>query len=91
MANHKSAKKCIRKIARKTLINQSRLSKVRTAVKKFEALVRSSASGIEELKKAFIRAESALMRGCSNGVLHKNTASRKTSRLSKILKSRIAA
>lgn len=79
MANTKSAKKMVRKIARRTEVNKSRKSRVRTFVRKVEEAVASGdkAAAIRALKAA----EPEIMRGVTKGVLHKNTASRKVSRL----------
>ncbi len=79
MANTKSAKKMVRKIAARTEVNKSRRSRVRTYVRKVEeALAGSDKKAAEVALKA---AEPELMRGVTKGVLHKNTASRKVSRL----------
>lgn len=80
MANTQSAKKMVRKIARRTAVNKARRSRVRTFVKKVELAI---ASGDQAAAKtALVQAESELMRAVSNGVFHKNTGSRKVSRLS---------
>ena len=80
MANTNSAKKMVRKIARRTAVNKARRSRVRTFVKKVELAI---ASGDQAAAKtALVQAESELMRAVSNGVVHKNTGSRKVSRLS---------
>ena len=79
MANTKSAKKMVRKIARRTEVNKSRRSRVRTFVRKVEEAV---ASGDQKIAiNALKAAEPEIMRGVTVGVLHKNTASRKVSRL----------
>jgi small subunit ribosomal protein S20 len=89
MANHKSAKKCGRKLAKRTLVNQSRKSQMRTFVKKFENLLSQPKTvvDLEQAKAALVKAESELMKAANKGVIHKNAASRKVSRLSKRLKS----
>ena len=80
MAHHKSAKKRIRQTERRTEVNRARVSRIRTFVKKVElAIVSGDAAAA---KTAFLEAEPQLMRGVQAGVLHKNTASRKVSRLS---------
>ncbi|EHI48473.1 ribosomal protein S20 [SAR116 cluster alpha proteobacterium HIMB100] len=80
MANHKSAKKRIRRNANRAEINKSRISRIRTFVKRVEAAI---ASGDKDTAQAALKdAQPELMRGVSRGVLHKNTASRKMSRLS---------
>ena len=79
MANTPGAKKAIRKIERRTEVNTARRSRVRTFVRKLEeALAKGDAAAA---KLAFTAAESELMRAVSKGVLHKNTGSRKVSRL----------
>jgi len=81
MANTPQAKKRIRRNARRAEINGARVSRIRTFVKQVEAAI---ASGDKEQAIAAIRrVQPELMRGVSKGVLHKNTASRKISRLSK--------
>ena len=84
MANNPGARKAIRKIARRTDVNKARRSRVRTYVRKFEeALVAGDAA---VAKAAFVEAQSELMRAVSKGVVHKNTGSRKVSRLAAQLK-----
>ena len=80
MANHKSAKKRIRRNANRAEINKSRISRIRTFVKRVETAI---ASGEKVTAQTALKdAQPELMRGVSKGVLHKNTASRKMSRLS---------
>lgn len=87
MANHKHAKKCIRKTARQTLVNKSRMSRVRTFVKKFEGMVAGAQKpSKEEAISAFNDAQRELARAASKGLIHKNNASRKISRLARDLK-----
>ena len=74
MANTPQARKRIRRNARRAEINGSRMSRIRTFVKKVEAAIEG---GDRET------AQPELARGVARGVLHKNTASRKMSRLSK--------
>lgn len=78
MANTKSALKRIRTSAKRNLRNRSVKSTVRTAVRKFNDLVT-----VESLRAAM----SALDKAVSKGVLHRNTAARKKSRLAKKLNS----
>ena len=79
MANTTSAKKATRKIAARTAVNKSRRSRVRTFIRKVEEAVASGdkTAAITALKAA----EPEIMRSVQKGVLHKNTASRKVSRL----------
>jgi len=79
MANTPGAKKAVRKIARRTEVNTARRSRVRTFLRKFEEAVTSGDA--EAAKAAFVKAESELMRAVGKGVVHKNTGSRKVSRL----------
>ena len=89
MANNPGAKKSIRKIARRTEVNKARRSRVRTFLRRFEeALAGGDATAA---KTAFVEAQSELMRAVSKGVVHKNTGSRKVSRLAARLKKLAAA
>ena len=81
MANNPGAKKAIRKIAARTEVNKARRTRVRTFLRKFQEAVAGGDAGVA--KTAFNDAQSELMRAVSKGVVHKNTASRKISRLSK--------
>jgi small subunit ribosomal protein S20 len=84
MANTVSAKKMTRKIAKRTAINKSRRSRVRTYVRKVEEAL---ASGNKDDAAAALRAaEPEMMRAAQKGILHKNTASRKVSRLASRVK-----
>lgn len=80
MANHKSAEKRIRQTERRTIVNRSRMSRIRTFVKRVETAI---ASGDREAaQEAFKAAQPEMQRGVTKGVLHANTVSRKLSRLS---------
>jgi small subunit ribosomal protein S20 len=79
MANTPGAKKALRKIERRTEVNKARRSRMRSFVRKFEEAV--EAGDASAAKSAFGEAQSELMRAVSKGVLHKNTGSRKVSRL----------
>ena len=68
----------------RTAINRSRVSRIRTFTRKVEAAI--GAGDYETARTAFAAAEPEIMRGVSKGVLHRNTASRKISRLSKRIK-----
>lgn len=85
MANTSSAKKAARKIARRTDVNRIRRSRVRTFVRKVEEALASGDKTAAEA--AFSAAQPELMRAANHGVLHKNTASRKVSRLAQRVKS----
>jgi len=84
MANHKSAKKRIRRNANRAIINGARMSRIRTFVKKVETAI--TAGDAEQAREALRAAQPELMRRVSRGVIHKNTASRKMSRLSSRVK-----
>ena len=79
MASHKSAEKRIRQIAKRTGINRARMSRVRTFVKKVETAIDSGDK--EAARSAFQLAQPEMHRAITKGVLHKNTVSRKLSRL----------
>jgi small subunit ribosomal protein S20 len=83
MANTSSARKATRVIARRTEINKSRRSRLRTTLGKVEEAFASGdrAKAADALKEA----EPVIMRAAQTGVMHPNTASRKVSRLSKRL------
>jgi small subunit ribosomal protein S20 len=84
MANTKSAQKAVRKIARRTEVNKSRRTQMRTFVKRVEAALESKdANAAAEALKA---AEPKLARAAQKGIVHKNAASRKISRLTKRVK-----
>lgn len=84
MANTSSAKKAVRKIARRTAVNTARRSRVRTFWRKVEEAL---ASGDATTAQAALHAaESETMRAVSKGVLHRNTGSRKVSRLAQRVK-----
>jgi small subunit ribosomal protein S20 len=89
MANTPGAKKAVRKIARRTAVNTARRSRVRTFLRKFEEALATGDAGAA--KAAFVTAQSELMRAVSKGVVHKNTGSRKVSRLAAQLKKMSAA
>jgi small subunit ribosomal protein S20 len=80
MANTRSAKKMTRKIARRTEVNKSRRSRMRTFLRKVEEALETGdqAAALSALRAA----EPEVMRASQKGVLHKNTASRTVSRLS---------
>jgi small subunit ribosomal protein S20 len=79
MAHHQSAKKRIRQTETRTEVNRARVSRIRTYVKNVELAIASGDAAAA--KAAFLAAEPELIRGVQAGVLHKNTACRKVSRL----------
>jgi small subunit ribosomal protein S20 len=84
MANTSSAKKATRVAARRAVINKDRTSRVRTSVRKVEEAL--SANDKAAAEAALRAAEPELMRGAQKGILHKNAAARKVSRLAKRVK-----
>jgi small subunit ribosomal protein S20 len=84
MAHHSSAKKRIRQTERRTEVNRARISRIRTFVKKVETLIASGEKA--QAAEALRAAEPELMRGVQGGILHRNTASRKVSRLASRIK-----
>lgn len=81
MANTPQAKKRIRRNARRADVNGIRVSRIRTFVKQVEAALEA---GDKELAAAALRkVQPEMARGVAKGVVHKNTAARKVSRLSK--------
>lgn len=81
MANTPQARKRIRRNDRRAEINHSRISRIRTFVKKVELAL--STGNRDEAAAALKAAQPEMMRGVSKGILHKNTVARKISRLSK--------
>lgn len=81
MANTPQARKRIRRNERRAEINTNRVSRIRTFVKKVEAAIAGGdkSAAADALKEA----QPELARGVARGVLHKNTAARKMSRLTK--------
>ena len=84
MANTSSAKKAARGAVRRQAVNKNRLSRVRSQVRSVEEAITKGdqAAAI----KALAAAAPGLARGAQKGVMHKNTASRKISRLTKRVK-----
>jgi small subunit ribosomal protein S20 len=84
MANHKSAEKRARQTEGRTAVNRARTSRIKTFVKKVETAI---ASGDKNAATDALRqAQPEIHRGVTKGVVHKNTASRKLSRLSARIK-----
>jgi small subunit ribosomal protein S20 len=80
MANTPQSKKRARQTERRTAVNKARRSRIRTLLRKVEEAI---ASGNKDAAVDALRAaQPELMRGVTKGVFHKNTASRKMSRLS---------
>jgi small subunit ribosomal protein S20 len=79
MANTSSAKKAVRKITRRTAVNRARRSQLRTYVRKVEEAI--AAGDAATAASALQSALPIMMRAAQHGIIHKNTASRKVSRL----------
>ena len=81
MANTKSAKKRLRQTERRTAVNRARTSRVRTYLRRVEEAI---ASGDKTAAaEAFKAVQPELMRGAQHRIMHRNTASRKISRLAR--------
>ena len=85
MAHHKSAKKRIRRNSAKAQVNTARRSRVRGYLKKVELAI--AAGDPDAARDALKTAQPEIMRGVTRGVLHRNTASRRISRLNARIKS----
>jgi small subunit ribosomal protein S20 len=84
MANKPSAKKAIRKIGRRTEVNKNRRSRMRTFLRRVEDAI---AKGDKDAAADALRqAEPQVMRSAQKGLIHKNTAARTISRLSRRVK-----
>ena len=83
MANTPQAKKRIVRNAKRAEINRARVSRIRTFVKQVESAL--AAGDKDQAKAALARVQPELFRGVARGVLHKNTAARKYSRLARRL------
>ena len=84
MAHHQSAKKRIRQTATRTAVNRSRVSRIRTFIKKVELAI--AGGNATDAKAALKSAQPEIMRGVTKGVLPMATASRKVSRLAQRVK-----
>ena len=81
MPNTKSAIRRVRRVKKQTQVNRIRKSKYKNAVKQMELLIKNKE--IDKAKKYFSKFQSILMQVAKSGVINKNTASRKISRISK--------
>ena len=84
MAHSRSARKRVRTAERRTEVNRARRSRVRTFIKRVELALESGDQ--TAAKAALTAAQPEIMRGVTKGVMHKNTASRKISRMSAAVK-----
>ena len=80
MANSPQAKKRSRQIERRTEVNKARRSRIRTFLRKLEEAI--TGGDVKLAAVALKEVQPELMRGVTKGIMHKNTASRKMSRLS---------
>ena len=88
MANHASSKKRIRQTKRRTGVNRNRLTRVRTTLRSVEEAIASGDQSVAET--ALRNAQPIIMRGAQKGIMERNTASRKISRLAKRVKAMAA-
>ena len=84
MANTRSAKKMVRKIATRTAVNTARRSRMRTFVRRDEEAIEAGDKDAAQL--ALKNAQPEIMRAAGKGLIHKNTSARKVSRLAKRIK-----
>ena len=84
MANHASARKRVRRNGRAAAVNGARTSRMRTFIKKVEVAI--AAGDSTAAKEALKSAQPEIYRSVSKGLLHKNVAARKMSRLSARIK-----
>ena len=85
MPNKESAKKRLRQTVKKTLENKNRKTRIKTHIKRVEEAIGAAEQKVANI--ALKEAQSEIMRGVSKGVLHKNSAGRKVSRLNARVKS----
>ncbi len=81
MANTPQARKRIRRNEARTIVNRNRVSRIRTLIKKVELAL--TAGDKSAATAAMVDMQPELARGVAKGVVHKNTAARKFSRLTK--------
>ena len=86
MPNTKSAIRRVRRVKKQTQVNRIRKSKYKNAVKQMELLINNKEK--DKAKKYFSKFQSILMQVAKSGVINKNTASRKISRISKKISSK---
>lgn len=84
MASHQNAEKANRQAQKRALVNKNRMSRIRTHIRAVEELV--VAKKAVEASEALKSAQKELLRGVTKGLLHKNMASRKISRLAHSIK-----
>lgn len=84
----KSAKKRVKITEKRTLINRSNKSALRTAIKRFEKAVGDG--NLDVAKTELLKVESTIDKSVKKGIIHKNNAARKKSRLHKLLNDKVA-
>ena len=84
MANTPQSRKRVRQIARRSLVNRARRSRIRTFLRKVEEAIASG--NRDNAREALKAAQPELMRGVTKGIYHKNTVARKLSRLNSRVK-----
>lgn len=84
----KSAKKRVKITEKRTLINRSNKSALRTAIKRFEKAV--SEGNLDAAKAELVKAESTIDKSVKKGIIHQNNAARKKSRLNKLYNGKVA-
>ncbi|RYG39004.1 30S ribosomal protein S20 [bacterium] len=91
MANLKSSKKDLRRIAKRRVRNQATKSALKTYVKKVRAAASVATPDAETVQKALLTATSALDKASQRGIIHKNQAARRKSRVAKAANKAAAA
>ena len=86
MPNTKSATRRVRRVKKQTQVNRIRKSKYKNAVKQMELLIKNKEK--DKAKKYFSKFQSILMQVAKSGIVNKNTAARKISRISKKISSK---
>jgi small subunit ribosomal protein S20 len=86
MPNTKSAIRRVRRVKKQTQVNRIRKSKYKNAIKQMELLIKGKEK--DKAKKYFSKFQSILMQVAKSGVVSKNTAARKISRISKRISSK---
>ena len=86
MPNTKSAIRRVRRVKKQTQVNRIRKSKYKNTIKQMELLLKGKET--EKAKKYFSKFQSILMQVAKSGIINKNTASRKISRISKKISSK---
>lgn len=84
MANSRQARKRTKQALRRTQVNRSRSSRIRTFIRRVESAI-ATGDG-QAASEALRRAQPEIMRGVTKGILHRNTASRRVSNLAKRVK-----